>query len=140
MSNDLNTVNEELNNIIKGIFSAFENNSPGGIEEHMDPDSTVWDVFTPHLIQGTEERNKFHADDQEQMQQRGELTLKIDEPVIDVWNDTAIARYYLHYSYEPPNPAKGVVRITDVFRNINGKWLIVHHHEGAVPTGIPPIS
>ncbi len=133
-------VNQEIAGIIKGIFAAFEDHEPGGIEAHMHPDATVWDVFTPHLIRGTEEREKFHADDQKQMQARGPLTLSIDELEVDTWEDTTIACYYLSYKYEPPNAAEGQVRITDVFRKMNGKWMIVHHHEGAVPTGIPSLT
>src|SRR5688572_12834972 len=128
---------KEINGIIKGIFDAFQNHTPGGIEDHMDVDATVWDVFTPHLIRGKAERDKFHADDQTQMQARGALTMKIEQPVIDAWDNTAIARYFLDFSYQPPNATKGRVRITDVFHRKNGKWLIVHHHEGMVPTGVP---
>jgi hypothetical protein len=29
------------------------------------------------------------------------------------------------------------VRITDVLRRLDGRWLIVHHHEGLVPSGPP---
>ncbi|NQV79069.1 MAG: nuclear transport factor 2 family protein, partial [Alphaproteobacteria bacterium] len=47
---------------------------------------------------------------------------------------------YLEFDYQPPNPANCRVRITNVFRKIDGRWLIVHHHEGLVPTGIPPIA
>lgn len=130
----------EITAIIKGIFTAFEDHDPDGIEGHMHPDSTVWDVFTPQLIRGLAEREKFHAEDQKQMQARGPLSLTVGEPEVDVWDDTALARYYLTYSYEPPNATEGQVRITDVFRRIDGKWLIVHHHEGTVPTGIPPIT
>lgn len=133
-------VQAEITAIIKGIFSAFEEHDPDGIEGHMHPDSTVWDVFTPQLIRGTAEREKFHAEDQEQMQARGPLTLTVGDPEVSSWGDTALAMYYLNYSYEPPNPAEGQVRITDVFRKIDNKWMIVHHHEGAVPTGIPPIT
>ncbi len=133
-------INAEITAIINGIFTAFEEHDPSGIEDHMDPDSTVWDVFTPQLIRGTEERNKFHADDQEQMQARGPLTLTVEDPEVSSWDDTAIAMYYINYSYEPPNAMGGRARITDVFRRINGKWMVVHHHEGAVPNGIPPIT
>jgi ketosteroid isomerase-like protein len=133
-------VEEEISNIIKGVFRAFEDHNPDGIETYMHPDVTVWDVFTPQLIMGQEERDKFHRDDQAQMQARGPLTLRIDEPVVDAWGDAAIARYYLEYDYQPPNATSGKVRITDVFRKVDGKWLIVHHHEGLVPTGIPPIT
>lgn len=138
MSN--NTVRAEVAAVIKDIFESFEEHRPDGIEAHMNPDVTVWDVFTPQLIQGTAERQKFHADDQAQMQARGALTLTIEDPIVDAWNDTAIARYYLEYDYQPPNPAHGRVRITSVFRKVDGRWLIVHHHEGLVPTGIPPIT
>lgn len=133
-------ISREITAIIKGMFTAFEDHNPDGIEGPMHPDATVWDVFTPHLIRGTEERKKFHADDQEQMQARGPLTLTIEDPEVSAWADTAIACYYINYKYEPPNAAEGQVRITNVFRKIDGKWLIVHHHEGAVPTGIPPIN
>jgi len=137
MSEDVVT---EVTEIIQGMFDAFANHTPGGIEDHMDPDATVWDVFTPHLIRGTAERNKFHSDDQEQMQQRGELTFNIDDPVVDVWGNTALARYYLTFKYEPPNATEGRVRISNVFIKKDGHWKIVHHHEGMVPTGVPPIN
>jgi ketosteroid isomerase-like protein len=130
----------EIAAIITGIFDSFAEHNPEGIDNHMHPDATVWDVFTPQLIRGTEERDKFHAEDQKQMQARGPLTMNVEEPEIDAWDDTAIARYYLDYSYEPPNPASGRVRITDVFRKVDGNWLVVHHHEGTVPAGIPPIT
>jgi len=131
---------KEIKSIIKGMFDAFQNHTPGGIEDHMDPNATIWDVFTPHLIRGKAERDKFHAEDQTQMQARGALTMKIEDPVIDSWDDTAIARYYLDFSYEPPNATKGRVRITNVFHRKGGKWWIVHHHEGIVPTGVPPTN
>ena len=140
MSSDDRTTAQEIASIIKGIFTAFEEHDPDGIEGRMHPDATVWDVFTPQLIRGAEERKEFHDKDQEQMQARGPLTLTVEEPEVDVWADTALACYYINYSYEPPNAAEGRVRITDVFRQIAGKWLIVHHHEGTVPTGIPPIT
>lgn len=56
------------------------------------------------------------------------------------WDDTAVARYTLAFSYEPPNATAGVVRISDVLRRQAGRWRIVHHHEGLVPEGVPPIA
>lgn len=140
VANDSKTEAQEISDIIRGIFTAFEDHDPDGIEGHMHPDATVWDVFTPQLIRGTAERDAFHAEDQKQMQARGPLSLSIEDPEVEVWDDTAIAMYYLNYTYQPPNAAEGRVRITDVFRRLNDKWLIVHHHEGTVPTGIPPIT
>ena len=133
-------VTNEIKKIINEIFIAFEEHKPEGIEKHMHPNVTIWDVFTPQLIRGQKERDKFHADDQEQMQARGPLQLSIEDPVIDSWNEVVIARYYLNFVYLPPNATQGRVRITDVFRKVGAHWLIVHHHEGIVPEGIPSIS
>jgi ketosteroid isomerase-like protein len=126
--------------VIRGIFENFAAHRSDDIEGSLDADCTVWDVFKPDLIQGTAERARFHAEDQAQMQARGKLTMRIETPLTDVWGDTAVARYRLSFSYEPPNPAEGVVRITDVLRRKGGRWVVVHHHEGMAPTGIPPIA
>ncbi len=129
----------EISGVIKGIFDAFENHDPGAIERSMHPEATVWDVFVPRLFRGAAERMEFHEADQKQMQSRGPLTLEISDPIVDAWGgDTAIAKYTLTFTYEPPNATAGTVRITDVLRKIDGRWLVVHHHEGMVPSGVPP--
>ncbi len=135
------SLEDEVGAIIQGIFDAFQNHDPAGIEAGMHPDATVWDVFVPRLFRGAAERAEFHAADQAQMQSRGPLTLSIDTPVVDGWGqDTAIAKYTLSFAYEPPNATSGTVRITDVLRKIGGRWLVVHHHEGMVPEGVPPTN
>ncbi len=125
---------------IRAMFDHFAQHRPDQVEASLHPDCTVWDVFTPQLIQGREERDRFHAADQAQAQARGNLKFSVDEPVTTVWGDTAVARYCLRFRYEPPNPTEGVVRITSVLRRSGDRWLIVHHHEGLLPTGVPPIT
>ena len=121
------------------MFRKFAEHDPEGVEAALHENCTVWDLFVPDLIVGREARRKFHADDQAQAQARGPLTMDIDAPVIDVWGDTAIARYFLRFDYRPPNAVSGVVRITSVLRRERGAWLIVHHHEGLLPGGVPPV-
>lgn len=124
---------------IRTMYAAFARHDPAAIEDVLHPDCTVWDVFTPQLIRGREQREAFHAADQAQMRARGELSFSLTEPLVDVWDDTAVARYTLTFSYAPPNATAGVVRISDVLRRQAGRWRIVHHHEGLVPQGVPPI-
>ena len=140
MKSTVENTKQELIEIIHARFAAFKSDNIPALEGDLADDVTLWDVFIPQLIRGTDERQAYRQADQAQMRARGQLTIRIEEPVIDVWPDAAVARYYLDFSYEPPNPASGTVRISDVFRHADGKWLIVHHHEGLVPTGIPPIS
>lgn len=54
--------------------------------------------------------------------------------------DVAIARYLVHFEYQPPNATAGHVRITDVLVERDGRWRIVHHHEGMRPVGPPPLG
>lgn len=134
------TPEQQVSDHIRAMFDHFAQHRPDQVEASLHPDCTVWDVFTPQLIQGKEERDRFHAADQAQAQARGTLSFSIDEPVTSVWGDTAVARYYLRFRYEPPNATEGVVRITSVLRRTGGRWSIVHHHEGLLPTGVPPID
>jgi ketosteroid isomerase-like protein len=66
--------------------------------------------------------------------------MSIDWQAISVWGDTGVARYHVDFDYAPPNAHGGRIRITSVLRREGGRWLIVHHHEGAVPAGVPPIT
>jgi ketosteroid isomerase-like protein len=126
--------------VIRGIFENFAAHRSDGVEGALDADCTIWDLFVPDLIKGPAERERFHDADQAQMQARGKLTMTIETPLIDVWGDTALARYRLSFVYEPPNAISGIVRITDVLRRKSGRWVVVHHHEGIIPTGVPPIA
>ncbi len=130
----------EIVRIIHSIFDGFMNGDIDAMNASMSPDGTVWDVFQPKLYRGGKDRREFQEGDIAQSAKRGSLTIDIEEPVIDVWENTALARYYLTYEYQPPNAAAGHVRNTDVFRRIDGKWWRMHHHEGTVPTGIPPLD
>ena len=123
--------------LIGAMYEAFGSGQVNRIEAALADDCTIWDVFTPELIRGQEERVRFHAADRAQMRARGPLTWKLGQPFVDVWGDVAVARYLLEFEYQPPGALIGTVRITDVLRRIDGRWLIVHHHEGLVPAGPP---
>jgi hypothetical protein len=129
---------QEISDLIAGMFRSFAEHKPDMIEGCLAEGCTVWDVFQPRLINGRAERLKFHQTDQDQSQRRGRLTYSLTRPVIDVWENTGLARYYLTFEYEAPNELAGRVRITDVLRRIDGSWLIVHHHEGMTPAGLAP--
>jgi hypothetical protein len=134
------TDSNDIERLIRANFAAFEAGSADGMRAMDHPESTIWDVFLPDLIVGAEGRAAFRKGDIAQSKTRGRLAMTIDEPLVDVWEDTALARYYLRFSYEPPNATEGHVRITDVYRRIGGEWQRMHHHEGMVPAGVPPIA
>lgn len=130
----------EIVGLIQANFAAFADSDAGAMRSVDHPDATIWDVFEPALISGAQARAAFRKRDGEQSKQRGRLTITIEEPLVDAWENTALARYILRFAYEPPGAVEGLVRITDVFRRVDGRWLRIHHHEGMVPTGVPPIA
>lgn len=140
MASNIDRDQKQIADLIAGMFRSFAEHRPDSIEGCLAEGCTVWDVFQPRLINGRAERLKFHQADQDQSQRRGKLTYSLTPPLIDVWENTGLARYYLTFEYEAPNALAGRVRITDVLRRIDGSWLIVHHHEGMTPSALRPIS
>jgi ketosteroid isomerase-like protein len=126
--------------VIRGVYEAFKARDPARMLSHLHPDVTIWDTFQPHLIRGAAQKKAFVDSDFAQSIARGPLTHRITSMVTSVWGDTAIVRFTTEFSYDPPNPISGRGRNTSVLRRIDGRWLQVHHHEGRMPTGIPPIT
>ena len=134
------TGQHEIWNLIQGVFDSFAERDVQGMEDLLHDDCTLWDLFEPELIEGKDEREAFHERDKTQSMARGRLSIGIDPLKLDVYDDVAVARYWLKFDYEPPNATSGRVRITDVLLRTPNGWSIVHHHEGMAPSGVPPIT
>ena len=130
----------EIWGLIQGVFDSFAGRDVQGMEDLLHDDCTLWDLFEPELIVGKEEREAFHERDKTQSMARGSLSITIDPLKLDVYDDVAVARYWLEFTYKPPNATSGRVRITDVLLRTPNGWRIVHHHEGMEPSGVPPIT
>ena len=127
--------------LVHRIYDSYQQFDPDLLNQCDTPECTLWDLFEPDLVHGgSAARAEFRKKDMSDSKKRGTLTINIEEPVVDVWDDFAVARYYLDYAFESPGALAGRVRITTVARRIDGEWRRVHHHEGAVPTGRPPLS
>ena len=132
---------DEIVRMIKANFAAFTAHSIDGMKAMDHPDGTIWDMFEPELFIGTAGRARFRKNDVGQSKKRGKLVINVEDPVlVDIWDNTALARYYLNFTYEPPNAMANRIRITDVFQRIDGRWMRRHHHEGTIPSGVPPIT
>ena len=126
----------EIERAIRSIFENFQAGNIHGLESMLADDCTVWDVFTPEFIVGKEARREFHAADKAQSQARGALTWNTRFVRVDVWGDLALACYYLDFEYQEPGAMTGSVRTSDLLRRQDGKWIVIHHHEGLVPISL----
>ncbi len=127
--------------LVTRIFASYQQFDPALVEQCDAPECTIWDLFEPQLVHGgSAARAKFRKKDMSDSERRGPLSIDIEAPIVDVWGDFAVARYFLDYEFQPPGALSGRVRITTVARRIDGQWRRVHHHEGIVPTGRPPLT
>ena len=127
--------------VVKRIWECFLSRDREGMEACLHPDCTIWDVFTSKLVRDPESKRAYIEADFKQSMKRGKLTHALLDFVTDVWGDAAIVRFNSNYNYDPPSPASGRNRTTCVPRKISGAgWLVIHVHEGALPTGIPPLE
>ena len=107
MSDNLSEDKKQVEALVRDIFQCFVEHRPDDMAARIHEQSTIWDVFVPELLMGVEEKQKYYAADQEQSQARGPLKLTVEPPVIDVWGDVGLARYYLNFDYAPPHPTSG---------------------------------
>jgi ketosteroid isomerase-like protein len=127
--------------LVHRVFNSYQQFDPELLDKCDAPECTIWDLFEPDLVRGgSSARAEFRKKDMSDSRQRGPLSINIEAPVVDVWGDFAVARYYLDYAFKPPGALEGRVRITTVARRIDGEWRRLHHHEGIVPTGRPPLT
>jgi ketosteroid isomerase-like protein len=125
---------------VRSIWAKFAAQDPKGMLALLHDDVTIWDIFQPGLVT-KREMAAYIDSDFKQSAARGKLTYTMDKFVTSVWGDAAICRFYLSFTYDPPNPTKGTGRITCVLRKFPDQgWLVVHVHEGHLPGGIPPIA
>ena len=101
---------------------------------HIAPGATLWDVDEPQLIQGLAEleltRDRRGAADSSL------VSISPEPPVIDVWGSTALVRHYFEATAATASGTEVTrVRNTSVWREVSGRWVLVHNHEDALPGG-----
>jgi SnoaL-like domain len=106
---------------------------------HIALDATLWDVDEPQLIRGLSELELTR--DRRVSADSSLVSISPEPPVIDVWGSTALVRHYFEVMLATPSGTElSRVRNTSVWREIAGRWVLVHNHEEAIsrrtsPTG-----
>ena len=120
------------------IWDAFRQIYQGAVtgrrelsNRHIAPDATLWDVDEPQLIQGLAELELTR--DRRGSAGSSLVSIAPEPPVIDVWGSTALVRHYFEATVATAaGPEVTRVRNTSVWREIAGRWLVVHNHEDAI--------
>ncbi len=121
--------------IIEGVYKSYQNFDPQGIEEVQLEEYSVWDGTLPQLFKSRAEVKDFHKKDQENTKARGEFSFSIRPLKVDIEGNVAVVLSSMEAEWKEPNAWKANMRITDVMKKVNGKWMMWHHHESVEPDG-----
>ncbi len=117
---------DEIVRAVEDLYAAFLAGDRARFDGHLHPDVTTWETHLPSLLPDRQALD--HYRDQRPADAVPDLrSLDVEAPRVDVWGDTALARYEL-VATPRTGEATPPSRVTDVLRRIDGRWLIVHHH------------
>jgi len=107
---------------------------------HIAPDATLWDAAEPQLIHGLAELELTR--DRRVSGDSSLVSISPEPPVIDVWGSTALVRHYFEVTLATAAGTELIrVRNTSVWREVAGRWVVVHNHEDAIgPQASPAIE
>ena len=116
------------------IYDGFLAGDRARIDAHLHPDATFWDSDEAELIQGqaalqAARDRRPAADASSGVAGPAVVGLDAADPVIDVWGDVALARHWLTVRFADGSVPSLDVRVSAVWRWVDGDWLAVHNHE-----------
>ncbi|WP_170285684.1 YybH family protein [Microbacterium rhizomatis] len=114
----------------KAIYSAFLAGDRARIDRRIHPDATIWDAVTERIARGLAELDAIRATRPTGEAKQVTTRLEVDEPIIDVSGDLAVARHVLRVEREDADgSARELMRVSQGWRRIDGEWNIIHSHE-----------
>ncbi|MDP9869933.1 MULTISPECIES: nuclear transport factor 2 family protein [Streptosporangium] len=114
--------------VITAMYDAYGRGDRAGIDRLLHPEATIWDSADPALITSLAQLDKVR--DARPADGPQETGVRAHDEVVDVWGETALARYLLRVDFAEGEPE--IVRTTAVLRLVEGEWLIVHIHENTI--------
>ncbi|MFB7454710.1 YybH family protein [Streptomyces sp. NPDC056194] len=129
--------------VITGMYEAYMAGDRAAIDARLDPEATVWDSAADPLLLGRADLERLRDERPAAGGGPAETGLDAYDPVLDVFGDMALLRYWLRVDFAPGPDGTAtrpeLVRNTAVLcRNADGGWRIVHLHEDVrQPGGVP---
>lgn len=114
----------------KAIYGAFLAGDRARIDRHIHPDATIWDAVTEKIARGLADLDAIRATRPTGAAQQITTLLAVDDPIIDVSGDLAVARHLLRVERTGADgAARELMRVSQGWRRIDGEWNIIHSHE-----------
>ncbi|MGW1179889.1 YybH family protein [Streptomyces drozdowiczii] len=129
--------------VITAMYDAYTTQDRAAIDACLDPEATIWDSAAAPLLCGKADLDRIREARPSADEGPREAGLDAYDPVIDVFGDLALLRYWLRVDFEPATSGRPlrpeVVRNTAALRRYeDGVWRIVHLHEDVQQPGGDP--
>jgi len=119
---------DELRMFIEDLYASY--GDPQRFDAHLDAAITIWESDCDDLLVGVEALATLRDG------RTGEPEATPATPVrpvprgfvVDAYDEFGIVRYDLGVEQEDGTATGELFRVTDVLRNADGHWRIVHHH------------
>jgi len=121
---------------VRAIYDGFLAADTGGVDALLHPDVTIWDSAEFPLARGLGQLRNIRRRRVSDTAAPTVVRIDAQDPVIDVWGDTALVRHIL--IVELSDGTHQTVRNTSVWRRAEGAWLAVHNHEDVAAGGAEP--
>jgi len=123
---------------VRAIYDGFLAADAEGVDALLHPDVTIWDATEFPLARGLGQLRDIRRRRVDNPAAPRVLQIDAQDPVIDVWDDTALVRHIL--VVELSDGTRQTVRNTSVWRRAgsHGAWLAVHNHEDVAGGGARP--
>lgn len=108
------------------MYDAFLAGDRARFDSHLHPEVTTWETHLPGPLRTRAELDAYRAERDAAGPRPPLESLTTTEMRVDVWGDTAVARYVLVAVAPGEEPEH--TRVTDVLRRSPTGWAIVHHH------------
>jgi hypothetical protein len=121
---------------VQAIYDGFLAADTERVDALLDRDVTIWDSAEFALARGLDQLRDLRKRRPSDPGAPTVTGLEAKDPVIDVWDDTALVRHLL--IVDMSDGTRQTVRNTSVWRRIDGAWLAVHNHEDVAGGGSLP--
>jgi hypothetical protein len=121
---------------VRAIYDGFLAADTERVDGLLNRDVTIWDSAEFPLARGLEQLRDLRKRRRSDPGAPRVTGLDAKDPVIDVWDGTALVRHLL--IVEMSDGTRQTVRNTSVWRRVEGAWLAVHNHEDVAGGGSLP--
>lgn len=130
--------------VITSMYAAYTRQDRAAIDACLDPDATIWDSAAAPLLCGKADLDRIRGERPEAGEGPREAGLEAYDPVIDIFGDLALLRYWLRVEFVPDDSGAPlmpeIVRNTAALRRYEDEiWRIVHLHEDVQQAGGEPV-